>query len=190
MTPEVADIVKRLKGFSTPELCDGAGIFHAMHHTVKPLWGEGTVVGPAVTVDLPTGESKIVRDVIDSLVPGDVLVIAARGNCESSCWGDYRSRLAALKGAAAVIIDGAARDLKGMKEAGIPVFARGVCCVAGLKSGRGTVNVPISCAGAPVAPGDIIVADENGVIALSAQEAETAMANALAKRAQEENFTY
>lgn len=179
------ELVERLKTFTTPELCDGLGLFHAMHHSVKPLFGEGVVAGPAVTVDLPTGESKLVPDVIEKLAPGDVLVIAARGNCESASWGDFRSHLAARKRAAAVVIDGAARDLRGMREVGLPVFARGLCPGAAQKTGQGAYNVPVSCAGVVVQPGDIVVGDENGVIVMHPEEAEAAMSRALQKRNRE-----
>lgn len=182
----VKDIIERLKTFSTPEICDGMGLFHAMYHDVKPLFECGTVVGKAVTVEVPTGESKIIADVIKDLAPGDVLVIAAKGNLESSCWGDMRSCLAAKRGAAGVVIDGAARDIKGLRKAGLPVFARALCCGAALKSGIGNVNVPISCAGTVVCPGDIIMADENGVVVIKEQEAESAMEKALKKRLSEE----
>ena len=182
---DLNEIIEKLKGYSTPEICDGIGVFHAMHHTVKPLFDCGTVVGRAVTLELPIGESKLGRDVIDILNPGDVLVIASGGNCEASCWGDFRSKLAAKRGAAAVVTDGAARDIKGLRDVGLPVFARGLCCGAGQKSGRGNINVPVSCAGVTVVPGDIIMGDENGVIVVKPEEAEAAIAFVNAKNARE-----
>lgn len=94
MSIDVGAIIEKLKSFSTPELCDSLGMFHAMHYSMKPLFSKGTIVGRAVTIDLPTGSSKIVNEVIATLKSGDVLVVAARGNCESACWGDFRSTLA------------------------------------------------------------------------------------------------
>ena len=178
----VENIIERLKAFSTPEICDGVGLFHAMYHDVKPLFECDTVVGKAVTVEVPTGEAKIIADVIKQLMPGDVLVIAAKGNLESACWGDLRSRMALKHGAVGVIIDGAARDIKGLRRAGLPIFARALCCGSAQLTGAGAANIPVSCAGAVVCPGDIIMADENGVIAVKPQEAEIAMEKATKKK--------
>ena len=186
ITKASPELIRRLKEFTTPELCDGAGLYHAMHWQVKPRIGRTKICGPAVTVDVPSGEGGIVADAILKLSEGDILVIAGKGNCDCSYWGDHRSICAAMQKAAGVVIDGAFRDLEGCEEAGFPVYAKGLTCGTAGKSGAGAINVPVSCAGVMVEPGDLIVGDCNGVIVLKPEEAEGVMERALDKRTRQE----
>lgn len=104
------ELIERLRAFTTPELCDGAGLYHSMDYQIKPWIGRTKIVGPAVTVDVPRGEGDIVADAILELEEGDVLVVAGKGNCDCSYWGDHRSICAVMMKAEGVVIDGAFRD--------------------------------------------------------------------------------
>lgn len=180
------DLIERLKEFSVPELCDGAGVYHAMDYRIKPRTGRVKIAGPAVTVDVPAGEGGIVADAICCANAGDVLVIAGKGSCDSSYWGDHRSICGAMKGLEGVVIDGAFRDLEGCEEAGLPVFAKGLTCGTAAKSGAGAVNVTVSCGGVTVRPGDLVVGDVNGVCVFAPEDAEGIMERALKKRQAQE----
>ena len=189
MTQERKDLqalADRLKTFTVPELCDGAVNPRVMHHQIKPWIGRSKIAGPAVTVDVPSGEGKLVGEVIHQLSEGDILVVSGKGNCEYSYWGDHRSVCASCKKAAGVVIDGAFRDLEGCEEAAFPIFAKGLCCRTAAKTGEGTVQVPVECGGVLVHPGDLVVADVNGVIVLAPKEAEAVMERALKKRVAQE----
>ena len=179
---ENRELVERLRGFTTPELCDGAGFYHSMDHRIKPRVGKKRIAGTAVTVDVPAGEGDMVAEAILSLQEGDVLVVAGKGCCSCSYWGDFRSICAVMKKAEAVVIDGAYRDHEGCVEAGFPVFAKGLTCGTAAKNGVGAINVPINCGGVCVSPGDFIIGDENGVCVLKPEEAKPAMERALKKR--------
>ena len=181
------EILKELANFTTPELCDGAGLYHSMNHEIRHFVGKNKIIGTAVTVDVPSGEGAIVADAILQLHEGDILVIAGKGNCDCSYWGDHRSICAAMMKAEGVIIDGAFRDIDGCEEAGFPIFARGVTCGTAVKSGTGAINIPVSCGGVSVNPGDFIVADRNGVCVLHPDEAEKVMKGALDKRMRQED---
>ena len=176
------DMIQRLKDFSVPELCDGAGLFHAMDYRIKPQTGREKIVGPAVTVDVPAGEGGIVADAILCLQDGDVLVVAGHGYCGCSYWGDHRSFCAKKMKAAGVVIDGAMRDLEECEEIGLPVYAKAVTCGTAGKSGIGAINVTVNCAEVTVSPGDIIAGDVNGVCVIRPDEAEGIMERALKKR--------
>lgn len=176
----------RLKTFTVPELCDGAGFYHAMDYRIKPGFGRPKIAGRAVTVDVPSGEGGIIADAILELREGDVLVISGKGNCDCSYWGDHRSICAALMKAEGVVIDGAFRDLEGCEESGFPVFAKGLTCGTAAKSGAGAIQVPVSCGGVTVCPGDIVAGDINGVCVFKPEEAEGIMERALAKRQAQE----
>ncbi len=182
---KLSGIVEQIRCFTTPELCDGAGLYRSMDWRIKPWVGE-RVCGIAVTVDVPSGEGGLIADAILELAEGDVLVVAGKGNCGCSYWGDHRSTCAAMKKAAGVVIDGAFRDVEGCEKAGLPVFARGLTCGTAGKSGVGAVNVSVSCGGAAVNPGDIIAGDRNGVVVIRPDEAEEIMARAMEKRLRQE----
>ena len=90
------ELIARAAALSTPELCDGMEPFRAMHYEIKPLVGD-RVVGQAFTADLPMGSSKLAARMIDEAGAGDILVLAGRGDCRGSLWGDYKSLCASLK---------------------------------------------------------------------------------------------
>lgn len=182
----IQEILKALADYSTPELCDGAGLYHSMSHEIRHFVGRNKIVGTALTVDVPSGEGGIIADAILELGEHNVLVIAGKGNCDCSYWGDHRSICAAMMKAQGVVIDGAFRDIDGCEEAGFPIFARGITCGTALKSNTGAINVPVSCGGVNVSPGDFIVADRNGVCVIRPDEAEKVMNGATDKRLRQE----
>lgn len=174
------ELLARVAQFSTPELCDGMEPYHAMYYEVKP-WVGGKIVGPAFTADVPMGSSDLVARAIDQAREGDILVLAGKGNCCGSLWGDFKSLCAKSRKLCGVVIDGAFRDLNGCKEVGFPIYARAVVCGAVEKTDYGALNVPVSCAGVVVRPGDIVVGDENGVCVLPFEQVENILARAGAK---------
>lgn len=183
---EITEILTLLRDFSTPELCDGAGLYHSMDYRIKPRISMKKIIGTAVTVDVPTGEGAMVAQAIHALTPGDILVVAGRGNCDCSYWGDHRSLCAQMIGAAGVVIDGAYRDHEGCQEIGFPIFAKALTCGTAGKSGAGAINVPVSCGGVTVHPGDIVVGDVNGVCVFPPEQARDIMRKALEKRKAQE----
>ncbi len=183
---EIKELIEKLKTFDVPELCDGMKEPRIMTYAIKPVTSLKRFAGTAVTVDIPAGTAGLVPDAISCLQEGDVLVIAAKGYPERGTWGDYRSICAKMKGAAAVVTDGACRDVRGLEEAGFPVFARAVCAASSSQEREGEINVPVECGGVPVRPGDLVIGDENGVIVLHPEEAEAVMEKAYAKRLRQE----
>ena len=182
------ELIERLMAFTTPELCDGAGLYHSMDYQIKPWIGRTKIVGPAITVDVPSGAGDIVADAILELQEGDVLVVAGKGNCDCSYWGDHRSICAAMMKAEGVVIDGAFRDLEDCEESGFPVYAKGLTCGTAAKSGAGAINVPVSCGGVCGRPEDIVIGDVNGVCVLTQEEAEGVIERAL-KKIEKQKYT-
>lgn len=132
-------------------------------------------------MDLPSGEGALAAEAILHLKKGDVLVIAGKGRCDCSYWGDHRSICASMKRAEAVVIDGGFRDAEGCEKAGFPVFAKGLTCRTAAKSGQGTIQSEVSCGGILVRPGDLIVGDRNGVVVIPPEDAEEIMERAESK---------
>lgn len=186
MEKGVEEIIEKLRNFSVPELCDGAGLYNTMDYHIKPMVTQRKIVGTALTVKVPVGEGAIVTNAIDQVKPGQVIVIAGHGNCQSSYWGDHRSFCASFQKAEGVVIDGAFRDIEGCEKVDFPIYARAITPGTAGKSGAGEINVPVSCGGVIVNPGDIIVGDRNGVCVIKPEEAEAVMEGALSKiKAQE-----
>ncbi|MBE6121378.1 MAG: RraA family protein [Erysipelotrichaceae bacterium] len=176
------ELIEKLRTFTVPELCDGCAEPDVMDYRIKPAFGTPHICGRAVTLDIPEGIAGMVPDAIMELKEGDILVIAGKGWQKSAYWGDHRSVCAKMLGAEGVIIDGLYRDKEGCEAAGLPVFALGLCARSSLQKQEGQINVPVECAGAAVNPGDIICADQNGVIVIHPEDAEEIMAKAQAKR--------
>jgi regulator of RNase E activity RraA len=124
-----------------------------------------SVIGPAVTVSIPIGGINMIKLGMEQTRPGDILVVSGQGDGTAAMWGGNLSRGLQARGVAALIIDGAIRDVSEIREAGFPVFSRGIATAVGpLETPAGEINVPIACGGVVVNPGDIVVADEDGIV--------------------------
>ncbi len=171
-------LIERLNRYGTPELCDGSILYNAMDYHIKPMVTMKKIIGPAVTLRLTLGDSLLVTKALSIAKPGDVLVIDGRGSGNNALWGDNRSLVAQMLGLSGVVIDGAFRDIEANEEIGFPIYARAVTCGSSTKNSNGEVNVPISCGGVSVRPGDIVVGDRNGVCVVPLEYAEEIAAGA------------
>lgn len=172
-----SDLLTRLSSLPTPALSDvmrRKGLDpHTMHSTMKPVWLGASVCGPAFTVRTYPGATHGCDLALEQALPGDVLVIAAGGYTEVIMWGEIYSTMAWRKGLSGTVIDGAARDITGIREVGYPVFARAVTPRGGTgDSTQSETQVPVACAGVMVRPGDYVRGDENGVVVVPVETAE------------------
>jgi 4-hydroxy-4-methyl-2-oxoglutarate aldolase len=160
-----AEIVSRLARLPTANVSDAMAKAGVLHPEMKPLWPGLRACGPAFTcsaIDLT------VKKLALSLVqPGDMFVMAAGGVHDYACMGELGSNILRWRGAAGAVVDGAVRDVAGIREVAMPVFARAVTprnyhYPFGLP--HGAVNLPVVCAGVVVHPGDLILADDDGVV--------------------------
>ena len=134
---------------------------------IRPLFSGVHVVGTAITVRLPDGDLEPIVPAVDLLQPGDVLVIDHGGRDSLACWGELTSLAAKQRGCVGVIVDGAVANVAEIREHGLPTFARGVAALGGRRlSEGGGVNVPIQCGGVSVHPGDLVLADDDGVVVI------------------------
>jgi regulator of RNase E activity RraA len=157
-------VLKELAKFPTALLSDAMEKSQAMHSEIKPIIPVDKVIGPSVTARTIVADYLTPVAAIDYAEPGDVLVIDVRGHKDTAIWGELASTSCKLRGIAAVIIDGAVRDVAGIQEIQFPVYARAITPNAGDCSVLGDINVPIQCGGVLINPGDIIVADSDGVV--------------------------
>jgi 4-hydroxy-4-methyl-2-oxoglutarate aldolase len=163
--PPPPEILEELRGYEVAWLSDAMelNLMDSAIHAVHPNLG-GRIAGPAVTVTVPPGDFLMIPEAMRHARPGDVLVIDAGGETKRSVWGEYFSTWAQGLGLAGLIIDGATRDVTDIEALGFPVFARATTPRKPTMTGPGEVNVPISCGGICVIPGDIVIADAEGVI--------------------------
>ena len=132
---------------------------------VRPLVRGVHVVGTAITVRLSDGDLDPIVPAVDMLQPGDVLVIDHGGREALACWGELTSLAAKRRGCIGVIVDGAVANLAEIEGHGLPTFARGVAALGGRRlSDGGGINVPVQCGGVAVHPGDLVLADDDGVV--------------------------
>lgn len=168
----ISDCMNRI--FSATDL-------HAMH-------AGGQMIGVALTVRVAPGDNLMVHKAIDIAQPGDVILVDAAGELTHAIIGEIMSHHAASRGVAGMVIDGAIRDSAVLAEKSFPVYAKGVTHRGPYKNGPGEINVPISIGGMVVMPGDIIIGDEDGVLAIRPEEAE-ALAAAARKKEKDEAAT-
>ncbi len=145
--------------------------FGFMANDLRPIGRERgfTLCGPAVTIRTSALDSAVVHHAIDIAEPGDVLVIDRNGDQKHACWGELTSLAAKLRGLAGTIIDGPATDIPEIWEMEYLTFCRGVAPITSRSSGTsGEINTLVQCGGVAVSPGDIILADDNGILVVPA----------------------
>ncbi len=150
-----------------------------MHSSIKPI-SNGTLVGPALTVKLSVGDLQDCLDALTVAQPGDVIVVDAGGETETSIWGGLMGGLCLQKGVRGAIVDGAVRDIDELRDLGFFLFsrsvtARGTHTMYSKRKDEMDLNVPIQCGGVVVNPGDMIIADENGVSVVANTELEAVL---------------
>lgn len=147
--------------------------FGFMSTAIRPVWRDIRLVGTAVTVRMPAADIGLNRDVTRVAQPGDVIVVDRAGDTEIACWGGFAALLAKSKGIAGLIVDGAVTDSMELEEMRWPVYSRSISGLVGMNAGaNGEINTPVNCGGVPVSPGDLIVADDDGIVVIRPEEAE------------------
>jgi len=169
----------------TPHLSDSMERLYAGGPRLRPMHREGKLAGPAFTVKTAAGDNLLVHKALDSARPGDVIVVDAGGFLDNAIIGELMMTRAKQRGVAGIVIWGAIRDSAEIGAGTYPVFAAGVTHRGPYKNGPGEINVPIMMGGAPVNPGDIIVGDADGLVAVPQELAAQVLASAKAILAKE-----
>ncbi|MEI7554656.1 RraA family protein [Candidatus Chlorohelix sp.] len=160
------NILKEFLGLPTTCISDAMEGLNNLDSAIKPLKEEYRIAGRALTVKMPVGDNLAVLKAMRNAQPGDVVVINAKGDTYRAIAGDFVIGMAQTLGIQGFVVDGVIRDIQGIKKLDFPVFCKGTAVAASGKAGVGEINVPISCGGVSINPGDIIVGDADGVVVI------------------------
>jgi len=166
-----ADLVARFRGLASSNLADAMGRFNFMDPAIQARSGL-PLCGLAVTVNARPADNLMVHKALAVAMPGDIIVVSTGGNATSAVFGELMCHTATAAKLGGIVVDGAIRDVQHIASMGFAAYSRSVSPGACDKDGPGEINVPISCGGTVVCPGDIVVGDNDGVAVVPAGDAE------------------
>ncbi len=176
-----------MTAFPTATLFEASGQWGALPSAIKPVVAGWRIEGPAFPVQGPPGDNLWLHRAIYAASPGDILVVHVGDHHEAGYWGEIMSTAAQARGLGGLVIDGCVRDARDLAAVGFPVFSRGLC-IRGTgkdRDARGALGQPVTIGGVTVMAGDLIVGDDDGVVAIPADRVAATLDRAAARTAKE-----
>jgi 4-hydroxy-4-methyl-2-oxoglutarate aldolase len=182
------EVLKPFADVGVSDVLEGLEMDTLLDPAIRPVWDGAQIIGPALTVLNTSGDTLMMHYAVELSQPGDVLVLVSDQPNPSAVWGKMVTVVARARNLAGVIVDGNVRDSAFIREVKFPVWARAYSPRGSTRKGPGSINVPVSCGGVIINPGDLIMADDDGIIVIPQSKMDAALSAAQARLQREKNI--
>ncbi|MDH4608076.1 dimethylmenaquinone methyltransferase [Pseudomonas sp. BN102] len=177
---DIGSVAQRAKALGSSTLYEASGLPTAVDPAIRPVWRGAFIAAPAYPLECSPGDNLALHLALERAPQGSVLVVGT-GNFLAGYWGEVLTVAAQAAGVVGLVIDGGVRDIQAIEKLGFPVFSRGVSVKGTVKATAPSIGAPIPFNGAQVAPGDLVVADDDGVVIIPRAEVERTLAEGEAR---------